>query len=226
MNQEAKILALIGVVTVVIVGVALFLLMKSNPSSSVPDVVTDTKLLENTKRYEIATPSASVTVVEFGDYQCPACGAAYPETKQMLQDYSGKINFLFRNFPLPQHPYAQLGAEAAEAAGNQGKFWQMHDMLYENQTTWGNLEPGKAIPQDQVVSTFLGYAQSLGLDVNKFKTDLQNNQYQDLINKDIADGNSLGINSTPTFFVNGQRVVGAPSYDELKSIINSKLPKK
>lgn len=159
--------------------------------------------------------TGKVQVVEFGDYQCPACGQAYPITKQILSEYGDKITFVFRNFPLPQlHPNAEAGAEAAEAANAQGKFWEMHDMLYENQDSWSDVSD----PTD----IFVSYASTLGLDTAKFKKDITSKAYDKYIQSDVSDGYSLGITGTPTFYINGKQQASY-DYNTLKSAIQAAL---
>ena len=187
---------------------------KNVPDNTQPRV-TDEKLLVGEDSHKVTSDSAKVTIVEFGDYQCPACGAAHPIVKQILKDYGEQITFVFRNFPLPMHNNAKISAEAAEAAGAQGKFWEMHDKLYETQNNWAE--------SSKPLDLFVNYAQELGLDVDKFKEDIDGNKYSDRINKDKSDGNTLGVNSTPTFFINGEKLVGAPNFNTLKSKIDSQL---
>ena len=217
MSQEAKILSIIGGVSLVIIVIAVILLGKSNPNpTNASNQAVDPSLLVRADSNKIATSSAKVTVVEFGDYQCPSCGAAFPILQQMLRDYNGKINFVFRNFPLSIHQNAQAAAEAAEAAGAQGKYWPMHDMLYDKQNEWG--DAANPLP------LFDTYAQSLGLDINKFNDDVTHNKYSDKIAKDQADGNSLGVNATPTIYIdNKQAFVGVPTYTDLQNYINNEL---
>lgn len=207
--EEAKGLIITGVVTAIILIGGIFLVSK-NSSPNKP-VVANPALLIRSNSHQ-TNPSAKVTVVEFGDYQCPACGEAYPITKQVLQTYGTKINFIFRNFPLPQHKNAPMAAEAAEAANAQGKFWEMHDKLYETQNDWSNL--------DNPLDTFVGYAKGLGLDTNKFKTDVAGNKYIDFITSDTNDGNNLSISATPTFFVNGIILPGVPAFNDFKTILD------
>lgn len=219
MNQEAKILVGIGIATIIILVGAIFLLSKSSPAQNVSSASVDTKLLIRDDSHKISSNSANlkVTIVEFGDYQCPACGQAYPITKQVLKDYSGRINFVFRNFPLPQHQNALISAEAAEAAGAQGKFWQMHDKLYETQNDWAD--------SNQPLNIFTGFAKNLGLDVLRFQNDVSTNKYADRITQDQSDGNTLGINATPTFFINGQKIEGVMVYEDFKGKIDPLLSK-
>lgn len=222
MRREGLILGGIGLVTLLIVIGAAFLLSgPSTPSNTAQSSgqVTDTALLLGPQdaRYEVGTPSAKVTVVEFGDFQCPACGAAHPVVKQIINDYKGKIYFVFRNFPLPMHANAPLAAEAAYAASLQGKFWEMHDKLYESQGEWGEKSGSQA--KDLI----LGYAKDLGLDMNKFSEDLDKNAGNDKIQKDQNDGYQLGVDSTPTFYINGSKFAAVMSYDEFKKEIDDRL---
>jgi protein-disulfide isomerase len=140
--------------------------------------------------------NAPVTLVEYGDYQCPYCGAAYPIIKAVQQRLGDKLRFVFRNFPLQQaHPYAELAAEAAEAAGAQGKFWEMHDALFENQAELGQ----------ELIETLVG---RLGLDAASFESDLETRKFQARVKHDFMGGVRSGVNGTPSLFINGER------YDE------------
>jgi protein-disulfide isomerase len=137
----------------------------------------------------------NVTLVEYGDYQCPVCGAYYPTVKQVVDKYKNDIKFQFRNLPLTQiHPNAFAAARAAEAAGLQGKYWEMHDMLYEQQNSWS----GASNP----LPTFQAYAQQIGLDVNKFNTDYSSSAVNDVIQTDLeAFGKTGQQQATPSFFI-------------------------
>ena len=165
--------------------------------------------------YLPASSSATLTLVEFGDDECPACGVYNPFVKQLLTDFAGKINYVFRNYPLPQHANAQVSSDAVEAAGLQGKYWQMHDRIYDTQGDWSNLTDPKDI--------FVGYAKDLGLNVNKFTTDLSSSKVKDLVQNDVNDGNTIGITETPTFFLNGQKIALAGTYDQLKTLVQQAL---
>src|SRR6266581_6361155 len=139
-------------------------------------------------------PKALLTLVEYGDYQCPFCGAAYPEVKKVQKDLGSKLRFVFRNFPLTNaHEFAGVAAETAEAASTQGKFWPMHDFLYEHQGTLGD------------PSVALGYAKKLGLDTQKFEREIAQHAYQKRVKDDFMGGVRSGVNGTPTFYVNGVR---------------------
>src|SRR3954466_8312 len=132
MSQEAKVLIGVGVATLlIVVGAAFFLGGSSSPDKATPTISQDqAKMLVRPDSHIMKATNAKVTIVEFGDFQCPACGASYPIISQLLTQYKGKVNFVFRNFPLQMHPNAPIAAEAAEAAGAQGKFFEMYDALY------------------------------------------------------------------------------------------------
>lgn len=151
----------------------------------------------------IAGPeSAAVTLVEYGDYECPYCGMAHAIVKRAQQTLGDDLRFVFRNFPLAEaHPHARLAAQAAEAAGAQGKFWQMHDMLFEHQD---------ALDPDDI----LGYARELGVDVERMTRDLESGVYAKKVRDDFRGGVRSGVNGTPTFFVNGERYEGSWANEE------------
>lgn len=144
-----------------------------------------------------------VVLVEYGDFQCPACAGYHPIIKEVVEKYNDDIKFQFRNFPLQQiHQNARAAARTAEAAGKQGKYWEMHDLLYEQQKSW---------EQSTAVNTiFEGYATQLGLDLAKFKTDFSSSAVNETINADFAEGTKLGVDSTPTFFLQGKKIEDPP----------------
>lgn len=159
-------------------------------------------------RDHIAGPAkARVTLLEFGDYQCPYCGAAYPIVKQLRTDLGDAMRFVFRNFPLTDvHPYAMVAAEAAEAAARQGKFWQMHDVIYEN--------------QDQLDPSILPvWAQKIRLDLNEFGGAVRDGLVAERIKEDCQSGIRSGVNRTPCFFINGVRFDGDPDYEQLREAL-------
>ena len=136
---------------------------------------------------------APITLVEFGDYECPHCGRAYPIVKRVQKALGKRLRFVFRNMPLTQvHPHAELAAESAEAAGAQGQFWAMHDALFEHQRTLG---------PELVVRL----AQQLGLDVPRFEKDVNDGRFRDRVRRDFNGGVRSGVDGTPTFYVNGER---------------------
>jgi protein-disulfide isomerase len=154
---------------------------------------------------------APLTLVEYGDYQCPYCGAAYPVVKRVQKSFGKKLRFVFRNFPLTQaHPYAMIAAEAAEAAALQGKFWEMHDYIYENQA---DLEPD-VLPS---------WAEELGLDLEQFGTAIKQGETSKRIKEDRMGGIRSGVNGTPCFFINGIRYDGAADFELLRAALEEQL---
>jgi protein-disulfide isomerase len=154
-------------------------------------------------------PRAPVTLLEYGDYQCPFCGQAYPIVKKVQAAMGQKLRFVFRNFPLTQaHPYAELAAEAAEAAAAEEKFWEMHDALYENQAI---------LSEDGVVEI----AQNLGLNQVRFVEDIRTRKFKNHVRKDFMGGVKSGVNGTPCFFINGQRHDRPWDYDTLLNSLTS-----
>ena len=163
--------------------------------------------------------NAKVTLIEYGDFQCPACAAYKPILKQVIAAYGDRIQFVFRNFPLYQvHEDADLAAKTAEAAGLQGKYWEMFDMLYDKQTTWSLLPLGLGVK-----SAYESYASSLGLDVKKLDADIDSAQVKQKIQTDVDGGNAAQIDHTPTFFVNLKQIPNPTSYDQFKSVIDAAL---
>jgi len=151
--------------------------------------------------------AAQVTLVEYGDYECPHCGLAYPIVKELQQRLGAKLRFVFRNFPLTTvHPHAESAAESAEAAGAQGKFWEMHDQLFENQ---------EALEDEDLV----GYGGLIGLDSSRFIRDLTEHRYEERVREDFLSGVRSGVNGTPSFFLNGIRHDGSYELDSLLAAI-------
>lgn len=168
--------------------------------------------------YLAASTSAKITLVEFGDYQCPACIDYHPLVKQLLTEYAGQVNYVFRNFPLSQHANAPMSAYAAEAAGLQGKYWQMHDKLYESTGEW--------VASSDAKSVFIGYAGVLGLDVKKFTSDIDSSEVKKKVQSDMNDGSVINLSETPTFYLEGVKIKNLTgTYAGLKDVIASELSK-
>jgi len=195
--NDTKVIAGIGLLTVAVVAGIIFFGSKGNVPDIVPATVEEGQLVRDDSESR-GPKDAKVTMVEFGDFQCPACGAEHPVLQSILHDYDGRIRFVFRHYPLSIHANAQLAARAAEAAGKQGKFWEFHDYLYEHQNDWSF----QIKPQGK----FEDYAKQLGLDVAKFTTDETDGKLSDKIGQDMGDGNALGVNATPTIYVNGEKM--------------------
>jgi len=216
MSNEAKVLFGIAIATILIVVGGAFLL--GNPSSDPknPGKV-DAKLLVKDDSYKSSSESAKVQLVEFADFQCPACAQYYPIVAQLKENYKKDLQVVFRHFPLLQHKNARLAAQTAEAAGTQGKFWEMHNTLFENQADWEN--------HGNPIEVFASYAETLKLDGEQFKKAIEEKKFEDKIQRDVNDGNSAGVSSTPTFFLNGEKVSNVRSYDDFKKLIDTELQK-
>jgi protein-disulfide isomerase len=150
---------------------------------------------------------APVTLVEYGDFECPHCGAAHPIVKQIQAVMGDNLRFVFRHFPLTEiHPHAEPAAEAAEAAGAQGQFWEMHDTLFENQPALDG-------------SHLVAYAEDLGIDVERFVSELERRVHQPRVREDFMTGVRSGVNGTPSFFINGVRHDGPWDGESLLSAL-------
>lgn len=162
---------------------------------------------------------APITLVEYGDYQCPTCGLYHPITQELLQRYPGKLKLEFHHFPLiTMHSNAMAAALAAEAAGNQGKFWEMHDQIFEGQKEWGDLRN----PNPNAEAVFLRYALRLGLDSNKFMQDMRSPAIRDRVLADVTKGNAI-VKGTPTFVLDGQLLTNLPDLQWFVDYIDRKL---
>lgn len=162
--------------------------------------------------------NAKVTIVEFSDFQCPFCGRFYKDTlSQIKKDYidTGKVKLYYRHFPLEFHPQAKPLAIVAECANDQGKFWQMHNTIFENNDKVGTMTN----------DDYKKWAVNLGLDTSKFNDCVDQKQHADLIDADQKAGTEVGVSGTPTFYINGQQLVGAQPYASFKAIIDAELAK-
>lgn len=164
-------------------------------------------------------PDAPVTLEEFADFQCPPCGQFAPFAEELLREYDSRLRIVFRNFPLPGHEHARDAALAAEAAGLQGKFWEMHDTLYREQEGWSKAPNTREL--------FESYAGTIGLDVDQFKKDMDSDKARERIDSDHALADSLGIKVTPTLFINNRPVDSKDKNPEgVRAAINAALEEK
>lgn len=223
---------------IVLVGGLWLLIVAVNNSSSpsipvvikIPEVSEDdfiresesTKLGSSSTRLQLPEQSSGgqtkVTLIEYADFQCPACSATYPIIKKLEEDFENDLRVIYRFLPLTNiHQNSMISAQVAYAASLQNKFWEMHDLLYENQDSWGSAQT-KAI--------FVGYAKQLGLDVNKFESDIDSETTRKLIADKADEAIALGISSVPTFFVNGKYAQNLTTYTEFKKIIQNEINNK
>jgi protein-disulfide isomerase len=214
MNKELKVLMGIGL-AIIVAGIALFTISPSQPSRNNDQQIPVERLIKEDSHI-IGNRGAKVTLVEFADFECPGCAQFYTDYHRLIEEYKGNpdVAFVFRHFPLPMHRHANITSRAAEAASLQGKFWEMHNKIFENQTEWAN--------SDDALSILLRYAQEIGLNVDTFKVDLEKDSVRDKVSSDVTEGNSIGVDRTPTLFLNGV-IQNKLSYDSLKEAIELEL---
>jgi protein-disulfide isomerase len=200
-----------GAVIVLILGGLVIYSRSSSPSIDVSSLDANAITVASDQNGQIADhvlgkADSKVVLIEYGDFQCPSCAAAHPQVKEVMEQYKDKVAFVFRNFPLTTiHPNARASAAAAEAAGLQGKYWEMHNLIYEGQADWQNLSG------DQRTSVFTNYADDLGLNQAKFLADLGSGAINQKISFDQAIGKKIGVNATPTFYLNGTQLADSDS---------------
>ncbi len=208
MKSETKLFLGIIAATIALVVGAVFLF--SQPAKTTK---ANNTLLVREDSQKIVSAGATVTLVEFSDFQCPACGAYYPLVKQLTKEFADSMGFVYRNFPLQQHQNARLAAQVAEASGKQGKYWEMNTMLFENQKDWSESAKARDI--------FTQYAESLHLDINKWNKDIDDAKTK--IDRDVQDGNALGINATPTFYLDGVKLQNPGSLADFEALIKAAI---
>lgn len=208
-----------AIILVVLVAIFGGIFVFSKNKAGAPSAGSSGNAAQSTSHIE-GSSKTGVVLTEYGDFQCPACSAEYPLVKQVVEAYKDRIQFQFVNFPLYQiHQNAMAAHRAAEAASNQGKFWEMYDLLYQNHDSWAN----GSTPTSQ----FEGYAQQLGLDIGKFKTDAASSTTNDTIWADINKGKALDISGTPTFYIDGKKIDANPtSVDEFNKLIDAAIAQK
>lgn len=186
------------------------------PSASVTQEPTPEELVARQNVWTSDDPvrgnmKAQVSIVEFSDFECPYCREEYPIIKQLLAAYGAQIRFQYRDFPITEaHPHAQSAAEAAECASAQSKFWEYHDLLFEHQDSLTREDLGR-------------YARDTGLNLKLFNQCIDGRTKADEVIEDFNDGRAMGVNGTPTFFINGAKYAGVFSFEELSSIVDSLL---
>ena len=204
----------IAIWTVFVIVLALIVwgvIASMNKSASGPKVGTPEPIVSTD---HIKGPAdAPVTLLEYSDFQCPACEAYYSVVEHVLASSTVPIRFVYRHFPLPQHSNARPSAQAAEAAGLQGKFWEMYSLLFANHTEWTELTDPSSV--------FAGYAQRIGLNLSKFKADVDSTVVKGIVEGSFVASQKLGLNQTPTFFLNGKMIQNPQSYEQFKADIEA-----
>jgi protein-disulfide isomerase len=217
---------IIALVLLAAIGSGAYLLRSSNSSNPTTTTTSDSRSSSSSIKqgadppHTKGEPNAAVTIEEFGDFQCPPCGAFYPELKKLKAEYGTNMRVIFRHFPLTEmHPQALDAALAAEAAAAQGKFWEMHDWLYENQALWDKRPNAREL--------FVAQARTFGLNPERFERDMNAAPVKQRVSQDYYRGISLGVTGTPTIFINGRQVAAKEMTPEgLRQLINSALNKK
>ncbi len=218
MTKEAKLVTGIIIAVILVLGVGVFLMSRAPQNYTNPTPTVDPKNKEEALARE--TPNvrgkldSKVTVIEFADVQCPACAAVNPVMEELFKTYGDRVKFVFKHSPLPQHKNALAAADAVEAAGDQGKFWDMLTALYAKQPEWETLPDPKPV--------FKNIASEIGLDIEKFDKALVGQIHRDRINQELTDGTAIKNPGTPTFYVNGEQIFNG-GVKELKDKIEAAL---
>ncbi len=218
MSTETKVLIGIGIATLfIVIGAAYFVGGKPSPTAVNAKPIQNIEALVRKDSHAEGPANAKVTFVEFADFECPGCGVANPIVQQLRGEYKGKIRYVFRQFPLQMHKHSKLAAQAAEAAGAQGKFFEMEDKLFSGQKDWAN--------SSKPLEIYTRYAKEIGIDADKFKKEVEEEKYTKKIEADMKDGYAVGIDYTPTFFINGVKQEGGIDYKTYKMQFDELLNK-
>lgn len=231
MNKEIKILAAVAIVVIIgaVVGASYYrnsvesvrvtgTNSNTNQKSTIPP-----ETLVRPDSASLGAADAKVTLVEFLDPECESCAAFAPVVKKILAQYAGKVRLVARYMPL--HPNSLRAATLTEAAGEQGKYWEMQELLFQKQPEWGTKHgPPSSAPPPDINALFDKYARELGLDMEKVNVAIKENRFQSKLERDLADGRTLGVRQTPTFFVNGRRLARFSEAD-LRALIEDELKK-
>lgn len=201
-----------------VIALTFFLLFTAWKISTKPKTSQKNEIKISQNDWVQGAKSDSVVLVEYSDFQCPACRVYFPIINQLNEKYKKSLKFVYRHFPLSQHSNSHAAAQAAEAAGAQDKFFELHDLLFEKQDEWAE--------KSNAYEIFEGYAKSLKLDLKKFKKDFASSEIVDKVKKDEESGMTFGVNSTPTFFLNGVKLDSPQNLSEFEKLITDELNKK
>lgn len=210
-KKNKSLVTSIAIIILIVLGGYAISKVQPQTGSSNKDAILTVKADDHTKG------NGTVILMEYSDFQCPACASYSPAVKQLINDFPDQIKFVYRHFPLYQiHKNAKGASYAAESASNQGKFWEMHDLLFANQSSWGESNDPEPL--------FREYAKSLTLNEETFVNDMKNKELRAGVDKDLMEGTSLGVNSTPTFFINGNKLQDIPrTYEGFKTLIEAEI---
>ncbi len=208
--EKDKTSTIIFVIVILITAALLFFLFLKKSDSN-PNNKNANNDIETGTNPTIGPEDAPITIIEFSEYQCPYCEQNVEPMKQILEKYPDDIRFIFRDFPLDFHANARPAAYSAEAAGKQGKYFEYHDLLFEMQEDWSEL--------NDATSKFIEYAKILELDIDKFKKDINSKGIKDNVDEDLKYGQSLGITGTPTIYINNNQLVGVQTFEALEEAV-------
>lgn len=205
----------VWVIVALVVGGSIFGMAKMATRSAAPVGTAATAPAMVAEDWVKGSRDARAVLTEYSDFQCPACAFYYPYLKKASEEFGDDLAVVYRHFPLPMHKNAEIAAAATEAAGLQGRFWEMHDMVFDAQRVWESDKNADKI--------FTGYAGKLGLDTEKFEIDLKSAPVREKIRAAYRAGIQIGIDSTPSLFLNGKRVINPRSYEELHAAISQTI---
>ena len=216
MKEDSKRVIYWLLAAVVIIGSFLLIMFNGNSQPVDPDNPNAVYVPEFTEgEWMKGNPEAAVTLIEYSDFQCPACRSSAPMARNVAQEFSNHLKLVYRHFPLTRiHDNALVTAQAAEAAGLQGKFWEMHDMIFDKQGEWSKVSTGEA------ATMLTGYASEIGLDVDKFKEDLVSKEVKDAVQEDMDGALDADLPGTPSFILNGEKL-SPKSYEDFRSLIRT-----
>lgn len=212
-SMKAMIITVSAIVAIGAIAITAAMMNRPDPAPVGADGVPETVAADSHYLDEVGDDAP--TVVEFLDFECEACGAYFPYVEQLREEYGDRVSFVVRYFPISSHYNAERAARAVQAAAGQGKFEQMYQRMYQTQSTWAE----QRVPMDE---TFRGFAVDLGLDMTAWDAAYQDPATLDRINADVADGQTLGVQGTPTFFVNGARLQPR-SYQDMTDALDAAL---
>lgn len=221
MSGNTKVMiGLLAVVLVALTAAVIYTRTSGTPTAdggTTPDAGAVSERLVRPESHRLNTAAdGKVTVVEFLDFECEACGAAFPGVERLREEYADRITYVVRYFPIESHFNAENAARAAQAAANEGRFEAMYLKLFEAQPQWGEQQVSAA-------TLFEGFAQELGLGINRFRADVAAEETIQRVRAEREDGYALGVQGTPTFFINGSKFTGTPSYEGLKAAVDAAL---
>jgi protein-disulfide isomerase len=214
-TQAKRSAAVVGAFVLVLVGVLSLGAINDDEPTPAPAATGETQLVRDDSHVLGEEGDSDVTFVEFLDFECEGCRAAYPAVEQLREEYAGQVTFVARYFPMPGHFNGERAARAVEAAAQQGKFEDMYHRMYETQTEWGEQQT----PHDD---TFRGFAEDLGLDMDQWEADYNDPATAERVAKDMADGQALGVQGTPTFFIDGEQLQPR-TYEDLTDALDAAL---